>query len=116
MVGEDIIILAIGSAISMLVGGIGKTLIDGRKQNSEATLSANDQALLIYKGLLITLQKSIAELTAELTALELEFLSARENLVEVRVTNKFLMEKNKELMELVNKFKKDMSVISATTE
>lgn len=93
----DIIIGAVSTAVIMLLGQITKSLIDSRKQKSESTLSANDQAFLVYKSLVETLQKNVSQINTDMNKLEQEFLLCRENNVELRMLNKALTEKNTEL-------------------
>jgi hypothetical protein len=106
----ETITIVIASIVSGIVGAVGKTLIDGRKQSSDASLSANEQAISVYKNILERLEKQLNQLGIDQSKLELEFLTTRENNVELRIKNQFLNEKNalllKQVEELTEALKK----------
>lgn len=92
------IALAIGiPALTTVLGWYGKVLYDNKKLKSDAALSANDQAFLMYKNLVEKVQKDFDNLTKQQNELEVQFLAAREALVELRVINKYLKEENEGL-------------------
>jgi septal ring factor EnvC (AmiA/AmiB activator) len=87
--------IVIASIVSGIIGAVGKALVDSRKQKDDHGLSANEQAIGVYRNLFEKLEKQLANVTENQEKLEEEFLTSRENNVELRVTNKHLLEKIK---------------------
>jgi len=99
----DIIIGAVATAISMLLGVGLKHFLDLRKQKDDYNLTANQQAFLFYKNLVDTLQKQAQELIKDSNKLESEYISTREMNAELKSEIKHLKEKIDELQKkLIN--------------
>jgi hypothetical protein len=100
--------ILIGSLLTLVLTGLaqfGKAFFDSKKNKMDATLSASDQALLIYKNLVATLQDNFDKLNIETNNLEKEFLACRELNVELKVNKVYLEEKIRELQEEIKRLK-----------
>lgn len=89
----DILIGAVSAILVALLGAGTKHLIDLRKQKSDQSLTANEQAFLFYKNLVETLQKHVQDLIKDSAKMEIEYIATRESNAELKSEIKHLKEK-----------------------
>ncbi len=94
--GEMLISALVGGLVTF-AGGWVKSYYDARHKTEEIDLSANDQAFMMFKNIVETQQKTMAQINVDLANLNKENIELREERVELKFTIKSLTEENNRL-------------------
>lgn len=113
--GETLIGAVIGGLVTLIGGyisGFFKAKTDVAIKKEDSTLSANDQAFMMFKNLVNTIQKELDETNEDLSKLSQINIELREQRVEDKFTIKALQKENLELIEQNKNLKIERAVVS----
>ena len=81
------------AGIVLIIKEVVSSFITAKKEIHAQDLSSNEQAFTLYKKLVETLQTNVTQLTADMTKLEQEHLTCREEAVALKMNLNFLRDK-----------------------